>query len=229
MRDILSIYTPEQLIDGNLVLQGLFTFSYFISSMFVYHNTYGGFNAVFLGAVYALFIIFTYHGVRKSINRTNYGAILAASLFLVFISLESAIFWGQYSGCGKINNGGHHLNEPLPNLPPSSDKRLPSQPYDGNLPPSPNFRSLYTYPGNEYDAQCRAVPAMKSVCAFSVFMFLAYIAQVFLLLRFKDDILGNGPLNEGYAPVARDDHNQPNASSIPTNLPSNTPGDSKPK
>lgn len=45
---------------------------------------------------------------------------------------------------------------------------------------------------------CQNRHAMKSVCAFSVLMFLSYIFQVALLIRYKDEILGNGPLNEGY-------------------------------
>jgi hypothetical protein len=41
--------------------------------------------------------------------------------------------------------------------------------------------------------ECNQVGAMRSVCTFSVFMFLADIVFLFLLLRFKDALLPLGP------------------------------------
>jgi hypothetical protein len=49
--------------------------------------------------------------------------------------------------------------------------------------------------------ECGNVAAMRSCCAFSVFMFLSYLFQVALLFRFKDDILSSVPLNEDYSSV----------------------------
>jgi hypothetical protein len=221
MTNILDFYTPDQLIDGNLALQGLFCFGYVISSFCVYWNTYGGFDAVFLGIVYVCSVIFTYSFIRKSINRTKYGGILAASLFLVCISLQNAIFWGQYSNCGEMGHMSHKYNQASttyssPSFPPISSPNHPNDPID-NHPPPPLARALLrSIPKafEKYDSQCYNVSAMKSVCTFSVFLFLSYIFQVFLLLRFKDELLGNGPLNEGYEPVSREEVNIP-ANHIP--------------
>lgn len=57
--------------------------------------------------------------------------------------------------------------------------------------------------------ECYQIGAMKSVCTFSVFLFLAEIFLVFILLRHKDDLLPTGSDNSispptvpgGYAKV----------------------------
>ena len=67
-----------------------------------------------------------------------------------------------------------------------------------------NFASSYkTEMGQRrlIGVECYHVHAMKSVCAFAVFMFLTYLFMIGLLLRFKDEILGSAPLNEGYLGV----------------------------
>lgn len=53
--------------------------------------------------------------------------------------------------------------------------------------------------------QCTNPSAMKSMCAFSVFLFLSYISQCGILLVYKDNILGDEPLDEGYAPPSAAD------------------------
>jgi hypothetical protein len=50
-------------------------------------------------------------------------------------------------------------------------------------------------------SECRSQSAMKSVCAFSVFMFLSYLVLGGFLVHFKNAILGSAPLNEGYDTV----------------------------
>jgi cytochrome c-type biogenesis protein CcmE len=50
--------------------------------------------------------------------------------------------------------------------------------------------------------QCGYSVAMGSCCAFSVLLFLTYIAVVSVLLRFKDDILSSGSMNEDYSIVS---------------------------
>ncbi len=52
-----------------------------------------------------------------------------------------------------------------------------------------------------YGVECDSIGAMKSLCTFSVFMMLSYIFELIVLLKFKDDLLGNGPLDEGIGGV----------------------------
>ena len=99
MTNILTQYSHTTLFDATLVIQLLFTLSFLISASFVFANPYNGFNTIFLGIVYLAFIGVSFYCIRYDISRTKFGAILAACLYLVFLSLENAIYWGQYSNC----------------------------------------------------------------------------------------------------------------------------------
>lgn len=236
MADILSLYNIGQIIDVTLLSQAVFSGCFTLSSFFVHFNTFGGINAIILALIYISFIAVTYYGIRKTISRTSYGAILAAAVFLVFISLESAIFWGQYSNCSKMHTKSFisKIIDPDKILtgsdrptakPTAKPSREPTQAVRRSLrdfDPIDSVMNEITYTeswNNPFEgidhsrrlinfySQCHNTRAMKSLCAFSVFMFLSYIFQVFILLRFKDDLLGSGPLNEGYgySPVLKDD------------------------
>jgi len=180
MSQILNIYTHEQLIDGSLLCQVVLTSCYFISSLFTLSNPYAGFNGFFLGLIYYIFIVLSYYGIRKHITRTHYGFVLAGTIFLIFISLENAIFWGQYSNC-QVYDARRRLNNII-----SEKHRLTS-----------------------YSVACHHTAAMKSVCTFSVFLFLSYIFQVLVYLKFKDELLGSGKLDEGYTQVHSYDYAVP--------------------
>ena len=156
------MYSHEQIVDGAVLCQIVFILCFLISAFFIAANFYAGFNAVATGIVYAVFCALTYFGLRHTISRTLFGAILGGAFILVFVSLESAVFWGQYSQCE-------------------------------------------TYKGSEAGAiagvVCYQQSAMRSVCTFSVFMFLSYLVLIGILMKFKNEILGSAPLNEGYAVV----------------------------
>ena len=154
----LDSFTSSQLIDGLLNLQAGLIVAYGLSAVFVLSNKYGGTNAGLLGIIFLGFLYATHQGIKQQLSRTSFGGVLAGAVFLTFMSLQSAIFWGQYSNCSKLED-------------------------------------------DDFDNECHHVPAMKAVCTFSVFLFLSYLAQVFILLRFKDEILGDARLDEGYQPV----------------------------
>jgi hypothetical protein len=106
---------------------------------------------------------------------------------LIFVSLESAIFWGQYSRC-------------------SSDRRMllrGGAPADITASYSTLFIEEFIGGHRElsYGVECKHTSAMKSICTFSVMMFLSYVALVAVMIKFKNEILGPAPLNEGYAAV----------------------------
>ena len=80
----------------------------------------------------------------------------------------------------------------------------------GNCEPYHNLdKQTYHSSRSLIGVDCSDTHAMKSLCAFAVFMFLSYLFLIGLLYRFKDDILGSAPLNEGYAPVATIAHEEP--------------------
>lgn len=154
------------------MFQVVIIFCYLISSFVVAGNIYAGFTSILTGLLFFGFCGLTFYGLRRNISRTMFGIILGGTFVLVFVSLESAIFWGQYAHCEQYNN--HRLLH--------SASSLVSRQLSGMV--------------------CEQRAAMRSVCAFSVFMFLSYLAILGLMMRFKNDILGSGPLNEGYAAVS---------------------------
>lgn len=166
------MYSHGQIIDGVLLFQVAVIFSFLISSFVVAGNIYAGFTSILTGLLFAGFCGLTYYGLRRNISRTMFGMILGGTFVLVFVSLESAIFWGQYAHCEQYS--GHRF------------LRSASNPVSRQLS----------------GMACEQRAAMRSVCAFSVFMFLSYLAILGLMMRYKNDILGSGPLNEGYAAVS---------------------------
>lgn len=175
----LENYSHDSLLDGTFLVQGVLILCYLISAFVVSSNAYAGFNGVFLGIVYAVILAASYRGLRKDVTRTMYGALLGSCCMLVMMSLQSAIFWGQYSGCDTSRR-----------LMEISERILTS-------------------------VVCEHRYAMKSVCAFSVFMFLSYLFQIFLMIKFKNEILAAAP-KEGYAPVPT---NAPNDFRMPSSTP----------
>lgn len=154
------MYSHEEILDGLVVVQVVFVFCYLISAFVTFSSSFGGLSSVVSGLVFAAFTGLTYYGLRRNISRTIYGIILGGSFILVFITLESAIYWGQYGNCEHVST---------------------SSPY-----------------------HCAHQSAMKSVCTFSVFLFLSYLVLLGVMTKFKNEILGTAPLNEsmGYAPVS---------------------------
>lgn len=188
--DALLAAGHDQLLDYLLVGQLAIEIGYTISALVVAGNTFSGFNGIFLGFVYILFTLFCYYGLRKKINRTIFGAILGGATMLLFMSLENAIFWGQYGSCNTYSRRNLLMSDtPSTDIWESDNISLMGQQH--------LRRNL------SYAPACYNQGAMRSVCAFSVFMFLSYIALLALLLYFKNDILGNAPLDEGagYASV----------------------------
>jgi hypothetical protein len=186
------MYSHDQLLDGTLMAQAAFTFAYLISSFVVAGNDYAGFNGVITGFIFGGSIGLTYYGLKKAISRTNYGIILGACSMLVFVCLESSIFWGQYSSCV-------HYSTVEDSSPPTTAPT--AAPLVFRMSDSISVESESRLLTSSIGSECRNQKAMKSMCAFSVFMFLSYLFLLTLLIRFKNDFLGSAPLNEGYDPV----------------------------
>ena len=96
----------------------------------------------------------------RNINRTYYGVVLGSYSVLTVISLQAAIFWGQYANCDEghvsASSGGS-----------SGGARR-------------HLEGVY----------CEHTGAMKALCTFAVFLFVSHVAFGFVLFQFKDRILG---------------------------------------
>lgn len=163
------MYSHSEFIDRLLQVQGLLILAYFISACVVGGNSFAGFNALFLGIIFGCVAVATYYGLKIYPTRLNFGIILGGTAILMFLSLQSAIFWGQYADC-------------------ETHRRYLSEEVESNA-------TLQRILSSSFDLgpECKNTSAMKSVCTFSVFMFLSYIAQIWLLVQFKNDILVSAP------------------------------------
>lgn len=204
-----------------LQVQSVFICLYLLSAVFVADNSYNGFNSLLLGGVFLAFAGLTYYVLNVHINRTIFGAVLGSSCILVFIALESSIFWGQISNCSAPSTTlALRLSTVAPTLIGEayrqSERPLIPHSYihtSSNLFTSPNetralrlasnsisssvngLRQLLESDHYRYGPECNSRTAMRCLCAFSVFMFLSYITQVGLLVYFKNDLLANSNSN----------------------------------
>lgn len=195
-----------------LQVQSVFICLYLLSAVFVADNSYNGFNSLLLGGVFLAFAGLTYYVLNFHINRTIFGAVLGSSCILMFIALESSIFWGQISNCSAPMVT---LALPLSTVAPTlmgaahrqSERPLMPHSYvhvSSNFFASPTnsissvngLRQLLASDHYRYGPECNSRTAMRCLCAFSVFMFLSYITQVGLLVYFKKDILSNSNNND---------------------------------
>jgi hypothetical protein len=95
------MYTFDEILNPLLISQAAFTAAYLIAALIVCSNTFAGANAVLLGLLCVAFLTITYHVLKRELNRFNFGVLLGGGATLIFISLQAAIFWGEYSKCVK--------------------------------------------------------------------------------------------------------------------------------
>lgn len=91
--------TYQDMLNACLGWQALCTLGFLITAFVLGSNGYAGFTAVFTGLVYVAHIAFSYYGMQHWKCRTFYGALLGSGCFLFILSLQTAIFWGEYSRC----------------------------------------------------------------------------------------------------------------------------------
>jgi hypothetical protein len=111
------------------------------------------------------------------------------------MSLQSAIFWGQYGHCESYWNHDSYADTLSPTLSPTMVPTYAPSAQPARLLSSQtqfHHRKLYGKVG----IQCFHTRAMKSLCAFSVFLFLSYLVLIALLIQFKHEILGAQQLDE---------------------------------
>lgn len=94
----------NKLFDGLIFCQATCAGCFLLSALFLASHPYAGSVAVLTGLVALAHTGFSWHCIRQQASRTLYGAVLGSSCVVTFVYLESAIFWGQYSGCEKYHH-----------------------------------------------------------------------------------------------------------------------------
>ena len=223
------MYPHNELIDFTLLAQGIFSFCFLISAFSVASNEYAGFVAVLSGFMFSGFTGVSHYGISYKPSGIFYGAILGSSVILVFVTLMSAIFWGQYGGCSSYEAAIYTTPDPSSfptSLPTSSaptmhsfqGTRAAAAVDYGQLVGQLDGSQIMHKSRQLYGVRCSSTSGMKSCCAFSVFLMLTYMFFVTILFRFKNEILTSVGTDEQYSAVAHGESTHSTLNDGSTNL-----------
>ena len=223
-----------------IIVEVILSTCFLVAAASLFWNHYAGIVGILTGLAYISFCGICYYGIMMKPNRTFYGAVLGASCVLVFVALQSAIFFGQYSNCTvssqqrrimtvtNVQDHGSLLPQPLQSQPHLQQNNNDPRFYDRiqidsssgldnikawTISQDQIIRSLSTASSSSsssssssYSVECSNRMGMRFACLFSVLMFMTYLFFILVLFRFKDDILGSKPLDEGYSSVPTMEH-----------------------
>lgn len=95
------MYSYDEILNALLVSQALFTACYLIPALVISGDSFAGINSILLGILFVGFLTATYFVLKRELNRLNFGSLLGGAAVMAMMSLQSAIFWGQYGNCVK--------------------------------------------------------------------------------------------------------------------------------
>ena len=234
-------YTWKEMVLYTIIVEVILSVGFLVAVASLLWNPYAGIVGILTGLAYISFSGVCYYGVMIKPNRTFFGAVLGASCVLVFVALQSAIFWGQYANCtlssvqrrritmSTISNAFDSKRPSTVSNTPEHGSLLLQQQQGMNVPrfhgdririgssglgmrawatSQDQLRHLSTSSSSSssFPPECSHRWSMRMACAFSVFMFITYLFFILVLFRFKDDILGSKPLDEGYLSVPTTEH-----------------------
>jgi hypothetical protein len=145
----------------------------------------------------------THQGLKTDLlSRTMFGIVLGVNMMMIFISLQTAIFWGQYANCESYTASMEETNSPTTALisrrlvgeiihSSSSSSSSITNDNNYNMDTGDNSRRLF-------GVVCEHQGAMHAASFFSVVLFLSYLALLGVLIKFKNEILGTAPLNGNF-------------------------------
>jgi hypothetical protein len=225
------IYNFQELVTFSIVSQAVCAFCFLLSAISLRGNEFAGAVGIITGIIYASFTGFCYYGIVKRPTRLGFGVVLGLAFVLVFISLEAAIFWGQYANCSlssllDSNASQRYMLATSTELPSSMETTSSSSSSSRS-----HVRTNRLFSTSTYTAECNNRPGMRSACAFSVLMFLNYLFFILVLLRFKDDVLGSAGQFDDYLSVPTSEnagqlHYPVSASEMGNSGPGSGPGSS---
>ncbi len=186
----------REYVDKILKAQGVIAFCFLICVSVLAKNEYAGVVGVFIALFFIAFIYVTYRGILLETNRVYYGAILGGCSLLLLVSLESSIFYGEYSKCSADSDVSSDTNiiditnDDATGIHYSDDTR----------------RNLITRSLREViGVQCSKKSAMRAACVFSSAMLLSYLLLLIVLYFSKNEILVFSPNTDTYNPLSTDE------------------------
>jgi hypothetical protein len=95
----------KKMIMAAIGLEAVFSFCFMISSFTVAGTANMGFNVVITGFLYIAHTAGAYYVLKRNPSPLTVGMLIGATMFFTFLSLMTAIYWGQLSGCDTKYDG----------------------------------------------------------------------------------------------------------------------------
>jgi hypothetical protein len=190
----------REYVDKILKAQAVISLCFLICVAVLAKNEYAGVVGIFIALFYIIFTYVTYRGILLETNRVYYGAILGGCSLLLLVSLESSIFYGEYSKC---SSDSHDSSNIITTADDDDDDD------ESGIHYSDDTRRLITRSLREViGVQCSKTSAMKAACVFSSAMLLSYLLLIIVLYSSKNEILVFSPNTNTYNPLSTDDKSE---------------------
>lgn len=208
------MYSYQELIDFTLLAQGILSLCFLVSALSVAAYDSTGYLAVFTAFIFSTFTGISHYGISYKLTSVFYGAILGSSFILIFVALQSAIFWGQYGTC-SMGSAAIYTAIPsmAPSMQPSTNPTIAPTSVNMSALLRPNILVMQQLSNLQHrqldEVICISTGGMKAICAFSVFLMFTYAFFLTVLFRFKDDVLAKLSPSEQYASVPSSEYSRP--------------------
>mmetsp|Transcript_28505 Transcript_28505/g.39252 ORF Transcript_28505/g.39252 Transcript_28505/m.39252 type:complete len:190 (+) Transcript_28505:2-571(+) len=103
IKSFLATGNKKDFLHAAIVLQGVITFAFVISSFVVAGTANAGFNCVLTGFLNAAFTAGAYYVVENSRAPIAVGFLIGSSAIMTVLNLMTAVFWGQLSKCEAVS------------------------------------------------------------------------------------------------------------------------------
>ena len=92
---------PKVVLNTNIALQSIFSFAFTICAVVLAREPNAGFSAVFTSIIYVAFVTGSHYVVNQLVHPILLGYLAGVSFVMIFISLMTAIYWGELAKCDK--------------------------------------------------------------------------------------------------------------------------------
>lgn len=103
MSEIMSDLSPKKQLNLSLGCQLIVSLGFAISTLFVASFANVGFNIVATALANAVFALGALYVINQKQDPGSVGLIIGAGTVMSFLSLLTAIYWGELSRCQEVN------------------------------------------------------------------------------------------------------------------------------
>jgi hypothetical protein len=101
---------PKAILEANIGLQFVFSSVFLICAFVVSQTWNAGFNVVLTGLIYIAYPSAAFYVLKNMCEPALIGALIGSGIMLSFISLMTAVYWGQLSDCESVSETISHYS-----------------------------------------------------------------------------------------------------------------------